>query len=122
MRLAVDCKNNPFISPVGFCLVLFESVYRRGHWFARASQRAGRWKIRFKIFCSSAFVKANAKSSQGCIHPHSSSVGVIEVWIVRRLPDSKFIIEHLFDDNIGDAYWFYLRDFEDIKQPPNTEP
>ena len=77
-----------------------------------------------RLIASSSVRNARPRAPSKFLEPNKKQIPLVFTFTVSQelLPDSKFTIEHLFDDNIGDVYWFYLRDFEDTKSPPNPEP
>jgi hypothetical protein len=69
------------------------------------------------LIASSSVRNARPRAPSKFLEREKKTIPLVFTFTVSRelLPDSKFTIEHLFDDNIGDVYWFYLRDFEDTK-------
>jgi len=70
-----------------------------------------------RLIASSSVKNARPRAPSELLERDKKQIPLIFTFTVSRelLPDSKFTIEHLHDDNIGDVYWFYLRDFEDAK-------
>jgi hypothetical protein len=68
-----------------------------------------------KLIASSSVRNARPRAPSKFLERDKKQIPLIFTFTVSRelLPDSKFTIEHLFDDNIGDVYWFYLHDFAD---------
>ena len=69
------------------------------------------------LVASSSVRNARPRAPSKFLEPNRKTIPLVFTFTVSQkfLPDSKFTIEHSFDDNIGDVYWFYLRDFEDVK-------
>ena len=70
-----------------------------------------------KLIASSTVSNARPRAPSKFLKQDKKTIPLVFKFTVspELLPDSKFTIIHLHDDNVGDAYWFYLSDFEDIK-------
>jgi hypothetical protein len=74
-----------------------------------------------RLIASSSVRNARPRAPAKFLESNKKQIPLIFTFTVSQelLPDSKFTIEHLFNDNIGDVYWFYLHDFKDTKSLTN---
>jgi hypothetical protein len=72
------------------------------------------------LIASSSVENARPRAPSKFFEPKKKNIPLVFRFTIASelLPYSKFTVVYLYDDNIGDTYWFYLRDFEDTKQPP----
>ena len=66
-----------------------------------------------RLIASSSVKNARPRAPSKFLEQEKKTIPLVFTFTVSKelLSDSKFTLDHLFDDNIGDVYWFYLRDF-----------